>query len=286
MDITMVGQALVNWLVVGSLYVLIAVGLTLVFSIMGIINFAHAQWYVLGAFALYYLYIGMGIPYLAAVVLSALAVGLLALVVERIFIRPLQDNPLRAMIGTLGLLLILSGLTLELFGAKEKYVPPPVTEILRIGTVFLPVQKLIAVIVAFVLVAGLGAYLRWMRTGRAMRAISQDPDGARLQGINVTQINVIGFVIGSALAAFAGALLLPITSAVSPSVGDPIMAKMFIIVILGGLGSVWGAVAGAFLLAFIETFLFTFIGGLAILLSFLLVLLVLLVRPQGLFGRA
>jgi branched-chain amino acid transport system permease protein len=286
MELTLFGQALVNWLVVGSLYVLIAIGLTLVFSIMGIINFAHAQWYVLGAFALYYLYIQAGIPYIVAVVLSAIVVGAAALVVERILIRRLQDDPLRAMIGTLGLLLILSGLTLELFGAKEKYVPPPVTEVIRIGTVALPVQKLIAVIIAFSIVGALGAFLRWTRSGRAMRAISQDADGARLQGINVTQINAIGFVIGSALAASAGALLLPITSAVSASSGDPILAKMFIIVILGGLGSIGGAVAGAFLLAFIETLLFTYIGGLAILLGFLLVLLVLLLRPQGLFARA
>jgi branched-chain amino acid transport system permease protein len=285
MEVTLLGQALVNWLVVGSLYVLIAIGLTLVFSIMGIINFAHAQWYVLGAFALYYLYIEIGVPYVAAVVLSALVVGVAALVIERILIRRLQHDPLRAMIGTLGLLLILSGLTLELFGAKEKYVPPPVTEVLRIGTVFLPLQKLIAVVIALGIVAALGAYLRWTRNGRALRAIAQDADGARLQGINVTQVNAFGFVIGSALAACAGALLLPITSAVSASSGDPILAKMFIIVILGGLGSIGGAVAGAFLLAFIETLVFTYIGGLAILLSFVLVLLVLLLRPQGLFGR-
>jgi branched-chain amino acid transport system permease protein len=136
------------------------------------------------------------------------------------------------------------------------------------------------------LVTVLFACLKWTRPGRAMRAVADDAVGARLQGIGVHRINALGFSVGSGLAALAGGLILPLTSAVSPAVGDAILPKMFIIVILGGLGSVSGAVVGALTLAAIETIGFTYLGEIANLFIYLLVLMVLLVRPEGIFGRA
>lgn len=285
MDAVVLIQVLVNTLVLGALYTLVAIGLSLVFSIMRIINFAHAQMYVLGAFGFYYLYARVGLPWWTAVALSALGVALLAVVLEALLIRPLHGDPLRSMIVTLGLLLVMNGAMVSSFGADQKYVTSPISGAVHLGMTSVALQKVVAVGVAIALVAALFMCLKWTRPGRAMRAVAEDPVGARLQGIGVHRINALGFSVGSGLAAFAGGLILPLTSSVSPAVGDAILPKMFIIVIIGGLGSVGGAVAGAFTLAAIETIGFTYLGEVANLFIYLLVLAVLLVRPEGLFAR-
>jgi branched-chain amino acid transport system permease protein len=279
-------QALVNTLVLGALYTLVAIGLSLVFSIMRIVNFAHAQMYVLGAFGFYYLYERAGIPWWLAAGLAALGVAVVALFLEALLIRPLDGDPMRSMIVTLGLLLAINGATISAFGSDQKFVSPTVSGAVDVGVTSVPLQKLVAVAVAVALVAALFAYLRRTRSGRAMRAVAGDAIGARLQGIRVHRVNALGFALGSGLAALAGALILPLTSSVSPAVGDGILPKMFIIVIIGGLGSVGGAVAGALTLAAIETIGFTYVGEVANLFIYVLVLAVLLLRPEGLFARA
>jgi branched-chain amino acid transport system permease protein len=276
---------LVDTLVLGALYTLVAIGLSLVFSIMRIINFAHAQMYVLGAFGFYYLYQVVGIPWWLAAALSALGVAVVAVALEALLIRPLHGDPLRSMIVTLGLLLVMNGAMVSAFGADQKFVSPAISGAVDLGVTSIALQKVVAVGVAIALVTALFMCLKWTRPGWAMRAVAEDPVGARLQGIDVNRINALGFSIGSGLAALAGGLLLPLTSSVSPAVGDAILPKMFIIVIIGGLGSVSGAVAGALTLAAIETIGFTYFGEVANLFIYLLVLAVLLVRPEGLFGR-
>jgi len=286
MEAAVLIQALVNTLVLGSLYMLVAIGLSLVFSIMRIINFAHAQMYVLGAFGFYYLYEVAGIPWWLAAALSALGVALVAVILEALLIRPLHGDPLRSMIVTLGLLLVLNGVMIEAFGADEKFVSRTISGAVDLGVTSITLQKVVAVGVAIASVAALLMCLKWTRPGRAMRAVAEDTVGARLQGIGVNRINALGFAVGSGLAALAGALILPLTSSVSPAVGDDILPKMFIIVIIGGLGSVGGAVAGALTLAAIETIGFTYFGEVANLFIYVLLLAVLLVRPEGLFARA
>lgn len=270
----------------GALYTLVAIGLSLVFGIMRIINFAHAQMYVLGAFGFYYLSDVFGIPWWTAAALSALGVALIAVVLEALLIRPLHGDPLRSMIVTLGLLLVMNGAMILAFGADQKFVSPAISGAVDLGVTSIARQKVVAVCVALALVIALFMGLRWTRPGRAMRAVAEDAVGARLQGIGVHRINALAFSVGSGLAALAGGLILPLTSSVSPAVGDAILPKMFIIVIIGGLGSIGGAVAGALTLAGIETIGFTYFGEVANLFIYLLVLVVLLVRPEGLFGRA
>jgi len=270
----------------GALYTLVAIGLSLVFSVMRIINFAHAQMYVLGAFGFYYLYDAVGAPWWFAAALSALGVALVAAALEVTLIRPLHGDPLRSMVVTLGLLLVMNGAIISAFGADEKFVSPPISGGVDVGATTVGLEKVVAAGVAIALVASLLAALRWTRTGRAIRAVAEDVVGASLQGIGVERINALGFAVGSGLAALAGALILPVTTTVDPSIGDGILAKMFIIVIIGGLGSITGAVAGAFTLAAIETIGFTYFGEIANLFVYLLVLAVLLVRPEGLFARA
>jgi branched-chain amino acid transport system permease protein len=187
---------------------------------------------------------------------------------------------------TLGLLLVMNGAMVSAFGADQKFVSPAIPGAVNLGVTSIALQKVVAVGAAIALVTILFVGLKWMRSGRAMRAVAEDAVGAQLQGIGVRRINALGFAVGSGLAALAGGLILPLTSSISPAVGDGILPKMFIIVIIGGLGSVGGAVAGALTLAAIETIGFTYLGEVANLFIYLLVLVVLLVRPQGLFARA
>jgi branched-chain amino acid transport system permease protein len=277
---------LLNTLVLGALYTLVAIGLALVYSVMGIINFAHAQMYVLGAFGFYYLFEVSGVPWWLASAISALGVALTAAVVETVLIRPLHGDPLRSMIVTLGLLLALNGAMIAVFGADQKPVPAAIPGAFDLAGTSISRQKVVTVGVAISLVIALYICLKLTRPGLAIRAVAQDAVGARLQGISVYRINALGFSVGSGLAALAGGLILPLTSSLSPAVGDEILPKMFIIVIIGGLGSVGGAVAGAITLAAIETIGFTYLGEVANLFVYLLVLVVLLVRPEGIFGRA
>jgi branched-chain amino acid transport system permease protein len=285
-DTAVLIQVLVNTLVLGALYTLVAIGLSLVFSVMKIINFAHAQMYVLGAFGFYYLYQVVGIPWWLATALSALGVALIALALEALVIRPVHGDPLRSTVVTLGLLLVLNGTMISSFGADDKFVSPTISGAVDLGVTSISLQKLVAVVVAVGLVTALFMGLKWTRPGLAMRAVAEDPVGARLQGIGVQRINALGFSAGSGLAALAGGLLLPLTSSVNPAAGDGLLPKMFIIVIIGGLGSVGGAVAGAFVLAAVETIGFTYLGAVANLFTYLLVLAALLVRPEGLFASA
>lgn len=277
-------QQVVNLLVLWSTYTMIAIGLSLVFSVMRVINFAHAQLYVVGAYAVYVFVATLHWNYFAALVVAGAIAAVIGSLTERFVIRPVGDNALRAMIGTLGVLLAIEGGVLVLFGPQDKYIPAPFPGQVTVLSAFIPVQKLVVAAVALATVLGLFAYLRWAKVGQALRALAQDSLAARLQGVRVQQLRLIGFAIGSFLAGLAGALILPLAS-VNPSTGDPILVKMFIIIVLGGLGSIEGAVVGAGLLALIETVGVTFLGDFAILGIYLLVVVVLIVRPKGLLAR-
>ena len=277
-------QVATNWLMLGALYTLVASGLSLIFSVMRIINFAQGQFYMLGAFGLFALYGQGDVPYPAALLIVALVLGFLGVVVERVIVRPVAGDESRAMIATLGLLLALQGGALAIWGETNRFVDQPVSGGVTIGGAAIQGTKLLAAGAALALVALLVAALRWTRSGRALRALSQSDVGARLQGIRVGRLRALGFGVGSALAGLAGALILPLTS-VSPDIGNPILLKMFIVLILGGLGSIVGALAGAFALAGIETIGVNYFGQYSILGAYLLVMAVILVKPTGLLAR-
>ena len=277
-------QALVNAIMLGALYSLIAIGLTLIFSTLRIIQFAHGQVYMLGAFTVFFVYERAGVNYVLALAVAAVAAAALGLVLERVFFARFRGQDLPAMIVGLGLLLLLEGTALVAFGERDQYIANPLTGVVEVVSVSLPKMRLVILGVAAALVILLFGFLQWVKSGRAMRAVAQDRDAASLQGINVNFINTLGFAIGSALAAIAGGLLLTFGK-VNPFIGGNMVITAFVIVILGGLGSVPGSVAGAFLLAFIESFGLTYWGEGARLIAFLLVMLILLFRPRGLMGR-
>jgi branched-chain amino acid transport system permease protein len=278
-------QIVTDFILTGALYTLIAIGLSLIFSVMRIINFAHAQMYMAGAYGVYLLNGRHHVSYWVALLLSAAIVGLSGILIERIVIRPVQSDPARAMIATLGLLLILGGVALIIFGETGRYVTPPITSSVPVFGTYVDKGKLVDGAIALGVVILMFASLKMTKAGRAMRALAQDQIGARLQGVRVSSVRSLGFAVGCGLAAIAGGLILPLTSA-TPDMGNDVILKMFIILIIGGLGSIMGAVIGAFTLAFLETVGVTYTGQYAVLFVYLLVIAILLVRPQGLLGGA
>jgi branched-chain amino acid transport system permease protein len=275
----------VNFLLLGSIYALVSIGLNMVYGIMRIINFAHAQFYMVGAFMAVVFANWLGLHYVLAVVMAFVVTVLLGSVAEFLIVRPVQNDELRAMTSTLGLLLILGAVASLLFGPQQHSVDLPVAGGARVLGVYISFYSLILIACVACSLIGLTLLLRRTWTGRALYAISQNVDGARLQGINVSKMRLIGFGLGCGLAGLAGALMAPII-ATDPNTGDSILLKIFIILVLGGLGTLVGAAIGAFTLAAVETLGIVFFGQFSILVAYLLVLLVLILWPAGLLRRA
>lgn len=278
-------QTVVNGLMVGMIYVLMAIGFTMVFGIMRIVNFAHGEFYMVGAFLFAILYGSNDVSFVISVMLAIAATALLGLLMERIVFRRFRGNEVNGMIASVGVALIIQNSVLLIWGSSARTVPPVVSGVLRIGGIVFPWSRLVVIIGAIVAVVSLNLLIAHTRIGRAMRAVSQDAEIAEIQGIRVEIIFPVAFVLGVSLAAFAGVLMAPVLS-VSPFIGLAPTLKAFVIVVIGGLGSVPGAVAGGLLIGLIESFAGTFVSAsLAEILQFLVVIVVVLLRPQGLLGR-
>ena len=281
-------QILVNGLVSGSIYALIALGLTLIFGIMRVVNFAHGQMYMLGGFGVYYLYAEAGLPYPVALVLSTLSVALVGVAFEMFFFRRVMRIAKReenTMLLAMGTALLLENAALLVFGEKQRGVPPFVDGVLMIGDAYLPVARLLVMGCAIVLVAALMAFVQFTPTGRALRAVAQDREATRLQGINTDMLGAIGFGLGAGLAGAAGGLLITIF-AVNSGVGTAVSVKAFTMIMLGGAGVVPGAILGGLLLGFAEAIGYDlFPGSLTYLLIFVFLITFLVIRPQGIMGK-
>ena len=286
MSIELLTQATLNGFGLAVVYILVALGLTLIFSILDIINFAHGEFYMLGGFVTYYGFAVFGVNYFLTLVLAVVVVGLAGVLAERIVFRHLRGKTLNAFIVSLGLLWVLQASTQLSFGVLDKSVPSAVSGIVRVFGLVISRERLVVIVTASALMAALYLFLRFTRTGQAMRAVAQDADAAALQGINIEVVSALGFGVGCALAGAAGALLAPVF-AVSPTMGALPVVKAFIIIIVGGMGSLPGAVLGGLLLGAVEGISTLFMSSAAVnMLGFLVVIAVLLVRPRGLFGVA
>jgi branched-chain amino acid transport system permease protein len=283
MQLTDLAQTAINWIMLGGVYASIAVGLALIFSVMRIIQFAHGQIFMLGAFVAFLL-VQFSINYFAAVFLAVIIMSVFALVLERGFFRPLRGREDPTLIMAFGLSLLLEGCALLIFGPAWRQLHMPVTGAVAMFGVFLIKQRLVVLAVSLVAVGLLFAFVRWSKEGQAMRAVAQDPEAASLQGINVDRVYSEGFMVGSGLAVLAAGLVTPLSN-ISTSIGTPMLIKAFIVIILGGLGNVPGAVVGAFLLAFLDSFGTFFFGNAVVLMSFVLVVLIIMMRPAGLLQR-
>jgi branched-chain amino acid transport system permease protein len=281
-------QMLVNGVVLGMIYALIALGITLIFSIMNILNFAHGQMYMLGGFIVYYLYGVLQLNYVVALLAAVIALAAVGVLFERLCFRRVLRVATReenSMLLAMGTALLLENLALFAFGEKQRGVPPVVTGVYQIFGAYLPAGRALVLGLAAVCIGALLLFVRYTRPGRAMRALAQDKEVTYLMGVDVDRMAALGFAIGAALAGLAGGLLVTIF-AMNSGVGTTISIKSFLMIMIGGAGVVSGAILGGFVLGFAEAIGYEiFPGSMTYLLIFIGMILFLIVRPQGIMGR-
>lgn len=277
-------QSAIIGLSIGAIYILMALGLTLMFGMMHIINFAHGAIYMLGAFVIYYFFHLWGIPYSLAFFIAMMLLGLFGFGVERFIYRTVKGNIEPTLVALLALTTLLQAAGYPVFGPLDKNVPSVFGGTYMILGTPISAERLMIIPVAAVLVVALYLFINKTKMGAAMRSIEQDKEAAALQGVNVNVVNAMAFAVGFSLAAAAGALMAPIFK-LDPMMGEQPLLKAFIIIILGGLGSIPGAILGGLILGFIDSVVATAVGvELAFLLSFVFIILLLLFKPNGLFG--
>jgi branched-chain amino acid transport system permease protein len=282
----LIGQALTNGLIIGLLYLLMSIGFTLVFGVMRVVNFAHGECYMLGAFGAYVCVTQWGMSFFPAVLVTFVLALIFGWIIEVVILKPFRNDELNGMIATIGLAMILQNAALIYFGPDPLSMPPVAEGMVNIGPVIMPMSRLYVVGFSAAVLAVLYVFLMHTRTGRALRATVQDMEIASAQGISAHFIYPLGFGVGVGLAAIAGALMAPVFS-VSPFIGGTPALKAFIVVILGGLGSIPGAALASLLLGVAESLCSTFIStSMADMMIFAFVITMLVFRPTGLLGTA
>lgn len=281
---SLAAQSLVSGLLVGMLYLLMALGFSLVFGVMKVVNFAHGEFYMLGGFGLYLCFAWLELPFAVSVALVFGAAVVVGAALEHAVLRPFRGDPLNGMVVTIGLALVLQNGALWIFGPNPLSLPSVVSGAWRLGPLVVAASRLYAAAFSLVVLASFFCFLRYSAAGRALRAVVEDEEIARLQGIRAGLAYPWGFGLGTGLAAIAGALMAPLFS-VSPFVGDTPLLKAFIVVILGGFGSLPGAVLGSLILGVTDSVAGIYLSAsVADILQFVMVILVLIFRPTGLLG--
>jgi len=281
-------QHLVNALILGSTYALLGIGLTLIFGIMRVVNFTHGELYALGAYAVFFLEVSLGVNFFLALVLAVNIGCAVGAAIEFVLLRPLLDADIdTTMLVMIGAWIVMQNTELFYWGGVSKAIMTPFPdEPLQVGPIFVSWLRLFVLVMALILIGATYVLINRTKLGKAMRATFQDRDTAALMGVNIKGIYTATFAIGSGLAAAAGALLGPVFL-VTPSMGDLASLKAFAIVILGGLGNITGATLGGFILAFVEEIGAGYISsGYRDAMGFLIIIIVLLFKPTGLFARA
>jgi branched-chain amino acid transport system permease protein len=272
----------------GCIYILLATGLNLIFGVMKVVNFAHGEFLMLGAYITATIFLLSGINPYAIIVLSMLVLVLVGGVVERLCFRPiLGTGKLTEIFLSIGLIYVIQNAAVGIWGDKWQSIRSPYAGItIPVGPISVPLDYIIIIIVTAAILIGLFVFLDRTRLGMAIRATSQNRKGAMLVGIDVERMDVVSFGIGTALAAAAGTLWVVSGQVFNPYMGSIPAIKAFAIIILGGLGSIPGAIVGGILYGLAENATAYFFGGLwkdAV--SFIVLIVVLLVWPTGLFGE-
>jgi branched-chain amino acid transport system permease protein len=286
--LTVVVQQGINGIVVGSLYVLVALGLTLIYGVLVQINFAHADIVTLGAFAAYFFTHAFGGNYLASIAVAASVGAALGWLINAAVFAPLRErrSELLPLIATIGVSIMLENAMLAWFGPIPYAFETPYSDnVLRLAGMFFTVQSLLIIAVSGATIALLYAFMKFTFLGKALRAVSQDRETAGLMGINPNKLIMLTFVIASALAGMAGAMLGPVL-VLTPFAGTSVIVKAFAIVIIGGFGNVEGTIIAGLLVGIVESYTTQFLQpGLIDIVVFALLLLTLAVRPTGLIAE-
>jgi len=278
-------QPLVYGLQTGLTYVLLALGLTVIFSMMNVLNLAHGEFYMLGAFTVFYMNGLLKVNYFLALAMSVVVVAVIGIFFERIFFRPARGEVVPTVIVGIGLMWLLQTAAQLLFGAQ----PRGMKEVFQGSVSFLNINisdsRIAAGIISILLVAGVYLFIYKTKQGKAMQAVAQDREAAMSLGIDVGKIGTLGFALGCGLAGAAGGLMAPIFF-IEPTMGTTTLIKSLCIIILGGVGSIPGAALGGIILGMIESYGQTFLGYSATTFPFLIILFILVFKRTGLMGRA
>jgi branched-chain amino acid transport system permease protein len=284
-------QVLVNGLYLGAQYALIALGLTLIFSLMNVLNFAHGQMYVLGGFVTYTVVARFGLPFIVGLLASGVALALIGALVERFLFRSVIRNSKReesTMLLAAGIAFFLDAVILLAFGEKQRGLPKIVDGVLNWDfIIIMPYDRILIGVLALALVAIFILFMQHSKTGRAMRALAQDKVAARLMGVDVDRYSMIGFALGAMLAGIVGGLLVTITG-INLGMGGPTSIKAFMMIMIGGAGVISGAILGGFILGMMESVGLTLLassGEITYLAIFASLMVFLAIRPQGLMGK-
>ncbi|WP_328187885.1 branched-chain amino acid ABC transporter permease [Marinobacter sp. OP 3.4] len=279
-------QQVFNGMTLGSIYGLVALGLTLVYGILHIPNFAHGALYMVGAFMSYFFMVDLGVHYWIAMAGSAVVVAVLGVVCERLVFHQLRNSPpIHDKIAAIGILLFLEAVVHMIWGSDFRRMSTPFGGVVNLDGVFLREQGMLIIASTVVLVVALNLFLRKTMVGATIIAMAQNREGAFLVGIDANRVAMMTFAISGVLAAVAATLYAPM-NLVYPAMGHLVIMKAFVIIILGGMGSIPGAIVGGMIIGFAEAF-----GGYYIstaykdVIAFALLVVILSIRPQGLFAK-
>ncbi|SEN51784.1 amino acid/amide ABC transporter membrane protein 1, HAAT family [Pseudorhodobacter antarcticus] len=284
-------QILANGFYLGAQYALIALGLTLIFSLMNVLNFAHGQMYVFGGFVTYTVVAQLGLPFIVGLFASAIILAIMGALIEVYLFRPVIRKSKReesTMLLAAGIAFFLDAAILLLFGEKQRGVPKIVDGVFNWDMrIIMPYDRILIGVLAIALIAGFIAFMQYSKAGRAMRALAQDRVAAQLMGVDVDRYSMIGFALGAMLAGLVGGLLVTITG-INLGMGGPTSIKAFMMIMIGGAGVISGAIAGGFILGMMESVGLTMLaayGDITYLAIFASLMVFLAFRPQGLMGK-
>lgn len=284
-------QIIVNGLYLGAQYALIALGLTLIFSLMNVMNFAHGQMYVMGGFVTYTVVSQFNIPFFIALVISGITLAVIGALIEKFLFRPVIKKSKRdesTMLLAAGIGFFLDAVILLSFGEKQRGVPKIIDGVFNWDfRIIMPYDRIVIGAIAMAMIVAFMLLMHYSKAGRAMRALAQDKVAATLMGVNVDRYQMIGFALGAMLAGIVGGLLVTITG-VNLGMGGPTSTKAFIMIMIGGAGVIPGAIAGGFILGMMESVGLSVLseyGDITYLLIFASLMVFLAIRPHGLMGK-
>lgn len=282
---SILAQVAINWIMISSIYCLMALGMTLIYSVMGILNFTHGALYMLGGYVIYYSIILFGLPYYVGLVFAFVFVGLLGVLIYKGLLRYFRTEILVCLIITVGLSGIFENSAYIVFNPYEKSVPSLISSVVKgpLG-VSLSAERLIVMFIGLALVSVFLLLINYSKPGRALRAVAEDAEASMLQGVNAESTFTLGMFLASGLAGIAGGLMAPVFG-IGPFIGLDVIMNSFTIILIGGVGSISGALVGSFVLGLITSVGNTFFSGdVATMISFALLILIMVVRPRGLLG--